>query len=290
MKIFILCVVFVISFCSISIADDVILLKTVDGKRITMSDFERIISYYDDEKKKALAQNPQFKATILQRLAQGEAIARVARKEGFDKRADIREQLDLMSNDLLAAQYLRQEVVGKITVSEDDMRGFYKAHLDQFRFPETIRVRQILIKVDQATSEREKAQKKEEAEEVLFRIKGGGDFAQLATEFSQDEGSRAKGGDIGFVQRGKLSADIENIVFSLKPGEVSDIIGTQSGFHIIKVEEKREALVEPYDKVKDKIREKVLADFKKAKLDEFVEKAMRDAGIEINIEPFLPKQ
>lgn len=285
-----------VSFDSVAIAEesdkqsqDPVLAKIGD-KRITMSDLNRIISYYDPEKQKLLEQQPQFKATILQRIVQGMVLSRIAKDKGFDKRPDIKEELELMSNDLIASEYLKKEVVGKIEVTEKDMSMYYKAHPEEFKTPEMVRARHILIKINKESSEEEKKKAREKAEGILKRIRSGEDFAKLASEFSDDPGSKTRGGDLGFFPKGRMVPDFEKVAFSMKPGEVSDIVETPYGFHIIKVEERKEAELQPYEKVKDKVREKIIADFRKAKVDEFVEKAMKDAGVELNLEPFLPKQ
>lgn len=271
-------------------AEEDVLLAKIGDKKIMMSDLKRMISYYDPEKQKVLEQQPQFKATILQRIVQGMVLSKIAKDNGFDKRPDIKEQIDLMTNDLLASQYLMKEVVGKINVTEDDINLYYRAHQEEFRTPEMVRARHILIKVDKNASEEDKKKAKEKAEDILKRIKAGEDFVKLASELSDDPGSKSKGGDLGFFPKGRMVPDFEKVAFSLKPNEVSDIVETPFGFHIIKVEEKKESVQEPLEKVKDKVKDKVFADFRKAKVDEFVEKAMKDAGVELNLEPFMPKK
>lgn len=272
-----------------SASEDTVLAKIGDRK-ITMSDFNRMISYYDADKQKALEQNPVFKATIIQRIVQGMVISKIARDKGFDKRADIKEQIVLLSNDFLASEYLTKEVVDKIKVTEDDMKLYYKMHNDELKTPEMVRARHILVMVDKSASEDAKKKAKEKAESILKRAMAGEDFAKLASESSDDPGTKAKGGDLGFFPKGRMIPEFEKAVFALKPGEVSGIVESQFGFHIIKVEEKKEPVLEPYDKIKDKVRENVFNDFKKARVDEFVNKAMKDAGVELNLDTFLPKK
>lgn len=276
--------------CAQVLAADDILLAKIGDRKIMMSDFNRMISYYDADKRKALEENPIFKATILQRIVQGMVFSKIAKDNGFDKKTNISEQIELLTNDLLASQYIVVEVVGKINITEEDMKLYYKIHSDEFRTLETVRARHILIVYDKAGSEDLKKKAKEKAEALLKRVKAGDDFAKLASEYSDDPDSKTKGGDMGFFSKGRMIPDFEKAAFSLKPGEVSDVVETQAGFHIIKLEGKKESVLEPYESVKDKVRDKVFAEFKKARVDEFAEKAMKDAGVELNLDPFLPKK
>jgi parvulin-like peptidyl-prolyl isomerase len=95
---------------------------------------------------------------------------------------------------------------------------------------------------------------------------------------------------MGLIQKGRVTPEFDRVIFSLRAGEVSDIVETKLGFHLIKVDERNEPLLEPFEKVRDKMKEKVLAEFKKSRKEEFVQKAMKDAGAEIYPEVFLEKK
>ncbi len=272
---------------AVNAAEEKVLAKVSD-KQITMADLERMLGYYDPERRKMLEQNPQFKVTILQRIVQGMVISKMARDQGYTKRPEVMEQLDMLTNDFLMTEYIKKEVIGKIDVSAEDIDAYYKTHQEEFRTPEMVKARHILVKVDKTAPEEAKKAAKEKAEGLLKRLKGGEDFAKIAAEFSDDPGSKAKGGDLGFFAKGRMVPEFEKAAFSLKPGELSDVVETPFGFHIIKVDEKKESTLEPLDKVKDKIREKISADRRKAKIEEFVKKAMDDAGVVMDTELLAP--
>lgn len=260
-------------------------LARMGERKITLSDLNRIIAYYPQDKQTQLLQNPQNKATLLRRVVQGMVLSQSARDEGFDKQADVREQVEMLVNDFIATEYLRRKVVEKIVVTEDDMKSYYKTYQDDFKTPEMVKARHILIRVDKSASAEDKGKAKEKAGEILKKIKAGGDFVALAAEVSEDPGSKTKGGDLGFFARGRMMPEFEKAAFSLKVGEVSEVIETPYGFHIIKLEEKREAAIEPYEKVKERVREKVFNEFKKAKVENFLEKTMNAAKAELNLDP-----
>jgi parvulin-like peptidyl-prolyl isomerase len=108
-----------------------------------------------------------------------------------------------------------------ITVSDDDAKAYYAAHGTDFDKPEEVRVRHILVK-DKAT-----------AEKLLAQLKGGADFAELAKANSEDPGSKGDGGDLGFFSKGRMVPEFEEAAFKLKPGELSGVVQTQFGFHIL---------------------------------------------------------
>lgn len=278
----------VVSIGSGFAADDLLLAK-IGQDKIMMSDFKRVTGYYDKEKQEALQKNPEYSAVILQRLVQGKVISDIAKKNNFDKQEDIKEQIKLLVNDFIATQYLK-EVVSKINVTEDDMRLYYKVHKDKFETPEMSRVSHILLKADKNTDKETRQKTLKRADEILKKIKDGEDFAKLASEYSEDDASKINGGKIGLLPKGKLMPELDKIAFGLKPGETSGVIETTYGYHILKVYERKDPGIQPYEEVKDKVRKMVVDEFKKSRVDEFTEKAMKDAGVEFNLEAFLPKK
>jgi peptidyl-prolyl cis-trans isomerase C len=266
--------------------DDV--LAKIGGKKITISDFNRILGYFDSERQKMLEKNPQLKETILRQLVQGMVVSELAKKAGFDKRPEIKKQLDFFKDNFLANEFLKTEVADKMTVSEDDMKSYYDTHQDEFKTPEMVRTRHILIKIDTSASEEDKKKAKEKAkekaEDILGRIHAGEDFAKLASDLSDDPVSKSKGGDLGFFAKGMMVKSFEEAAFALKPGEVSGIVESPFGYHIIKLEERKDSAIEPYDIAKETINQKLLQDLKRSKVSEFIDKAMKDAGVEIHPE------
>lgn len=267
---------------SASGAEDVVVAKVGDRK-FTKAEIERIAAY-NPEAKRHFQQSPQNRAVFLKRIVQSYALAEKARKEGFDRRPDIREQLDLSIDNFLASQYVKIEIADKISATEEEMVLYYKSRQDEFKVPEKVKARHILVMAAAKASEEEKKRAREKAEEILKRIKAGEDFAKLASEFSDDPGSKAKGGDLGFFARGKMVKPFEEAAFSLAAGQVSDIVETPFGYHIIKVEEKTEAYTEPYDKVKDKVKDKATAELRKARVSDFVDTVINDAGVELYLD------
>lgn len=276
---------------SFAFADDstVVLAKAKDVT-VTLADFKRLVGYYDAEKQKIIDQSEQIKTGLLKRYVQTMIISRIAREKSFDNRPDIREQANMIVNNFLTAEYLKKEVGDKISVKEDEVEAYYRTHKDEFTAPEMVRARHILIMANASASDEDKKKAKSKAGDVLKRIKAGENFAGIASELSDDPGSKAKGGDLGFFSKGRMVPEFEKAAFALKPGGVSDIVETQFGYHIIKVEEKKEPVLEPYDKVKDRVRDKILNQTRETQIAGFIEKAMKDAGVEFSLEPLAPKK
>jgi peptidyl-prolyl cis-trans isomerase C len=263
-------------------AQDQAVVAKIGNKKITVAELNRIIGYYDQEQQKVIEKNPQLKETILWQLIQGTVISKIARDKGFDKRPDIKTQQELMINNFLASQYLQKMVIEKITITEAKAQAFYKDHPEVFKSPEMIRARHILIKVEQGATEEDKKKRKAKTEEVLEKLKKGEDFAKLASEVSDDLGTKAKGGDLDFFAKGSMIPAFEEAAFALKPGELSNMVETEYGYHIIKLEEKKESVLEPYETIKEKVKDMALQEMRKAAVTEFVEKSLKNAKVEIN--------
>jgi parvulin-like peptidyl-prolyl isomerase len=156
----------------------------------------------------------------------------------------------LYREQLMIKELISREVRAKVVVDPQQVTDYYKKHPDDFREPEAIRVSNVLIRTKDVTEETAHS----EAEAVLKSLKEGGNFAQLAQEHSQ--GPNAKdGGEMGFISRGQLLKEIDEVIFNLNAGDTSDLIKTNLGYHIFKVEEKRPGRVKPLEEVRAGISE-----------------------------------
>jgi peptidyl-prolyl cis-trans isomerase D len=148
------------------------------------------------------------------------------------------------------------------TVTEQDVQAYYDQHRDEYRVPEQVKVSHILIKtplpapggkVDDKAVEAAR----QKAEEILKQVKAGGDFAKLAEKNSDDTVSAKKGGELGWIGRGRTVPEFEKAAFSLAKGQTSDLVKSSYGFHIIRVEDKQDAHMKTLAEVKSEITDKV---------------------------------
>lgn len=283
-------ILLVSSSIQVSAENDPVLARIGD-KTVKLSDFKRLTAYYDADKQKALEQNPQHKEKLLKLFVEVEVLSALAREKALDKRADIVEQIMMLTKNFLANAYIKNEIIDKIHVTESAVRAYYKTHQEEFKNPELLRARHIFIRIDlNNAADEDKDKAKLKIDGLMKRIKSGEDFAKLAGEFSDDPDSKTKGGDLGFFQRGRMSPEFDKVAFSLKPGEFSDVVETPFGYHIIRVEEKKDASIESFDKVRDKIEQIVFADLKKQRVEDFFSQVFKDAGVEFYPEAFYPKK
>jgi peptidyl-prolyl cis-trans isomerase D len=142
----------------------------------------------------------------------------------------------------------------QIQITDERLAQYYEDHKEEFRQDEQVRARHILFKVAQQAAAAEEAKVRAEAEAALQRIQAGEDFAEVARQTSQDPASAQQGGDLGFFARGAMVKSFEDVAFALRPGEVSDPVRTEFGYHLIKVEEVQEAGYRPLEAVRDELR------------------------------------
>jgi peptidyl-prolyl cis-trans isomerase D len=144
-----------------------------------------------------------------------------------------------------------------ITVDEQSLRARYEAQKINYATPEERQASHILIQADEKAPQEQLDAAREKAEAILARIRNGEDFAELARAESDDPGSAKQGGDLGFFGRGAMVPAFEEAAFALEAGQVSDVVQSPFGFHIIKLTAIRGGEVEPFAKVKDKIRKDI---------------------------------
>jgi peptidyl-prolyl cis-trans isomerase C len=146
---------------------------------------------------------------------------------------------------LAVSKLLEREVGPKISVKPTDISAFYEKNPDKFQQPETVHASHVLIAVPQQADEATKKAARTKAEDVLKQARAGADFARLARTMSNDA-SAQRGGDLGFFPKGQMVPAFEAAAFALQPGQISDVVETPLGFHVIKVLERRTAQTVPF--------------------------------------------
>ncbi len=142
---------------------------------------------------------------------------------------------------------------GKPQVSESEIQAYYNAHLDQFKVPEEVKTRHILISVAKGADAKTDAAAKAKAQDILKQIQSGGNFADLAKKNSDDPGSKDQGGELPMMPTSNLDPAYANAAMALNPGQTSGLVRSQFGYHIIQLEAKDAAHTKPLSEVHDSI-------------------------------------
>ena len=224
-----------------------------DGVSITTLDLEAELAKAPPEVRAGFIQQPERLAQLASNLVMRRALAKQAQAAGLAKTPFNQAALQLGADRVLSDIQLAE--LDKINrpsdmVLEQRARDVYRAETKRFEIPEEVKASHILIL---ATEENAEAK----ASELLAELKGGKDFAELAKARSQDPGSGAKGGDLGFFGRGRMAKEFEEAAFQLKVGELSGLVKTQFGYHIIKVTDRKEAGKQPFEEVRNPLLQEV---------------------------------
>lgn len=184
----------------------------------------------------------------------------------------------LLKNNVLQ-QYIGR-LAEKTSVSDNDIIEYYQGRIELFKQPLQVRVSHIFIRTDPKWDAPRKQEERRKAEQILKDIKQGKDFAVIAGERS-DGPTKTKGGDLGYIKMGQLDNKLEDAVFKLKTGELSNIVETDNGFHIFKATDKKPETVLSYEDVKEKIRQFLHEEKAKREADQQAGKLREKATVEI---------
>jgi peptidyl-prolyl cis-trans isomerase C len=219
------------------------------------------------------------------KLAQGKA--RFKDEQEFKKAIkdldmDEKDLREYTRRDLLISNFIETKFVSKTVVTEAEARAFYDKNPDKFKQDETVKASHILIGVDVKASADDRKKAREKADKLHKELAGGADFVTLAKGNSTCPSSQ-QGGDLGFFGKGQMVPAFEKAAFALKPGEISSVVETQFGYHVIKVAEKKPASTIAFKDVKTKIEEYL----KGQKVNEAIQKHLADARKSAKIEILL---
>ena len=211
--------------------------------------------------------------------------ARFPNEEAFKKALDARgmtiERLKEDTRvDISINKMVENEVSSQQAPTDTQVREFYDKNPEKFKQDEAVRASHILFRVDENADAATKKKAMDEALAVLKQARAGTDFAELAKKHSAD-GSAQQGGDLNFFTKGQMVPAFDQAAFAMKPGEISDIVTTQFGYHIIKVTDRRAATTVPFEQVSERIKEFLTEQQKQQKADAFIEALKQKAKIEV---------
>ncbi|MGM0508392.1 MAG: peptidylprolyl isomerase [Fusobacteriota bacterium] len=240
-------------------------LKRVGNEVITKDDLEQELSNMPDQYKKYY-ETEQGRVQLLERLTEQKILKQVALEQGIDENEEYLEELDKVKENLLAKYVVQVNVLDNIEASDEELKAFYEENKDKYKSEEEATASHILIKSDTENAE-------SKAKDVLKKAQeDGADFAKLAKEYSEGP-SADNGGSLGTFGKGKMVPEFEKAVFGdAKAGEVyPELVKTQFGYHIVKVDDKNQSGFKKFDQVKSQIEEDVLNEKKQSKYQEFME-------------------
>ncbi|MBU5638928.1 peptidylprolyl isomerase [Geomonas sp. Red69] len=187
---------------------------------------------------------------------------------------------DAMRHEIVVTGYIEKEVAPKVAVTDAEVKKFYDDNQDKyFKKGERIKASHILVGVDQKAAPQLKRQAKEKAETLLKRVKGGEDFAEVAKKESTCP-SAARGGDLGVIGKGQVSTLFDKAAFAMKKGEMSGVVESEMGYHIIKVNDRIAPGTEKFEEVKEKIAQYLKQDHLRRAVAECVDRMRSKSKIE----------
>jgi EpsD family peptidyl-prolyl cis-trans isomerase len=242
-------------------------LARVNETKITGADLEREIDQLPFHSRTML-QSPQAQGRLLDEMVKRELLMQEAEKRKLASQPEIRARLEESRRSILLNALLTQEIRDKVKIEEPEVRSYFDKHRDELETSE-IHLRQILLKNPQ------------EAEQMHARLLKKESFEDLARQFSQDKPSASKGGDLGFVSRGQMPPELERVAFSMQPQEISAIIKTPKGYHILKLIERKKTVTLNYEEIKDRLKPFAQAEKQRDRLETWLKELRNEAKVNV---------
>ena len=219
------------------------ILAVVNGTEIKENELEATISRFPKERQGYL-RTEQGKSQLLEEIISFELIYNYAKDSGMENEAEYIEQLERAKKEILT-QTAISKVVAEANVTDKEVEDYYNVNKEMFKEPEMVSAKHILVESE------------EKAEEISNKIAEGMLFEEAAQQFSSCP-SNAQGGSLGRFSRGQMVPEFEEAAFNLERGKVSEPVKTQFGYHLIKVDERLESSVKPFEEVKASIKNDIL--------------------------------
>lgn len=235
---------------------DTLVIAKVGDKEIRFGELNELIKMMPPSYQAMFKTSDQI-TKLLERQVDNILFAEEARRLKLDQDPTVRYKIEEFTKGILTQALIETSVNKGITVTDGDIGEYYKKHQDEFQVPEKRKISHILIAVAPDAPESEKKEKKAQAEGIRARAKAGEDFSALATQYSDDTKTKNKGGVLGFFSAGSKDPELEKAAFALRKDEVSNLITTPKGYHIVKLLDTQEATTRSLEESKSRISNKL---------------------------------
>jgi peptidyl-prolyl cis-trans isomerase C len=252
------------------VSQDKDVLVKLGNKVITKADLETRLAALPREYQNRF-KTEQQKKEFLELLVQAQLLAMEAKAGKIDHEKPVAVRIEDATNGILAQEYVSRKLAGVGKTSDEEIQKYYDGHKSEFLTPAAVRAQHILVKADQKAKREEAAAAMTKATEIRKELDQGGDFAKLAEKYSDDPGSKSKGGDLGFFTRERMVPEFSNAAFSQKIGEIGSPVRSAFGFHIIKVTDKKEEKQMDFKEAKPRIQSKLEGQKRKDALDKEID-------------------
>lgn len=246
-----------------------LIVARVNGRPITLTDFGAKWSTLPDPIKQIYA-GEAGKRDFLDELISRELLLQEARRSGLESDAQIVEQTQLYRERLLLDRLIKREIDARVDVTPEDMLRFFDANRDRLPPYTDVRASHILLKTEA------------EARALRRQLVRGANFGDLARRHSIDPATRERGGDLGLVRKDKLIPEFAGAIAGLRDGQISDVVKTSYGYHVIRLVDQRTVIPQTLTEVRDEVRERVARDKEKQLFDEWVKRLRAEAKITIS--------
>jgi len=189
---------------------------------------------------------------------------------------------DRLREQIILARLMNQAVRSRVSVDASEVEAYYKTHQDEYSQPAQARVRHIFFRLDPGVARPQVEEVQARANRVLQEARNGGNFANLARRYSEDA-TAANGGDLGFIRRGQALPEFEEVIFAMKEGDISDVIRTPNGLHIVKVETFSKGSERPFPETKAEIERRLLQEKMEKRFQDWTNELKDRAFIEITL-------
>jgi peptidyl-prolyl cis-trans isomerase C len=258
-------------------------LVTWSGGELTSLDYEAALAAAPGTVRKDITGDLASGTKLLEGILVNRVLSQEAKAMGLDQDPLTARQIQLAVERLLALRRL-QALKDAVVLPDFTQAAMerYKTRPQDFEVKEQVRASHILVGIKQRGDDEAKAR----AEEARRRALAGEPFDKLAAEYSDDPSATRNHGDLGFFTRDKMVKDFADAAFALEaPGQISDVVQTRYGYHVIRLEEKQRARTKPFEEVKDEIIAQLRQEYLAARMQEHVSAIRNDKSIKINEEP-----